>query len=128
MKLRITLDNKTYDVDVEIDDSQAASAPYAPATFVASAAAPAMPLAGGSGSPAPAGVAEDKVCRSPMVGIIVRINVQEGEHVQKDDPILVLEAMKMETTITSPVAGKVKTILVSASESVQAGQVLVEFE
>jgi methylmalonyl-CoA carboxyltransferase small subunit len=63
-----------------------------------------------------------------MVGIIVRINVREGEHVEKDDPILVLEAMKMETTITSPVAGRVKTILVSGGESVQSGQVLVEFE
>jgi methylmalonyl-CoA carboxyltransferase 1.3S subunit len=128
MKLRITLDNKTYDVEVEIDDAQAAPAPYAPATFVSSVATPAMPAPGSAASPAPAGAAEDKVCRSPMVGIIVRINVQEGEHVEKDDPILVLEAMKMETTITSPVAGKVRTIFVSASESVQAGQVLVEFE
>ena len=47
---------------------------------------------------------------------------------QKDDPLLVLEAMKMETTITSPATGKVKTIIVAGGESVQAGQVLVEFE
>jgi biotin carboxyl carrier protein len=127
MKLRITLDNKTYDVDVEIDESQTAPAPYAPATFVPSVAAPVMPAPGGPAQPAPSGVSEDKVCRSPMVGIIVRITVQDGEHVDKDDPILVLEAMKMETTITSPVGGKVKNILVSAGESVQAGQVLVEF-
>ncbi|HET8548111.1 MAG TPA: hypothetical protein VFL57_08915, partial [Bryobacteraceae bacterium] len=90
MKLRITLDNKTYDVEVEIEESQAAPAAYAPATFVSSAAAAPMP-AGGVATPAPPGVAEGKVCRSPIVGIIVRINVQEGEHVETDDTILVLE-------------------------------------
>jgi methylmalonyl-CoA carboxyltransferase small subunit len=128
MNQRITLEEKTYDVDVENDDSQTPSAAYAPATFVSPVAAPVPPLAVGGGKPAPATVAENNVCRSPMVGIIVRINVREGEHVEKDDPIVVLEAMKMETTITSPVAGRVRSILVSAGESVQSGQVLVEFE
>ena len=128
MKLRITLDNKSYDVDVEIDETQAAPVPYAPATVVPSFAAPPPVAAAGGAKPAPSGAAEDKVCRSPMVGIIVRISVQEGQQVQTDDPLLVLEAMKMETTITSPVTGKIKSILVAASESVQAGQVLVEFE
>jgi methylmalonyl-CoA carboxyltransferase small subunit len=126
MKLRITLDEKTYDVDVEIEEAPAT--PYAPATFVSSLAAPpALAQPGGARVPS-SDVAEDKVCRSPMVGIIVRISAQEGEHVEVNDPILVLEAMKMETTITSPVTGKIKSILVAASESVQAGQVLVEFE
>ena len=87
--------------------------------------APPPAMAGGNGGGSTAG---DKVCRSPMVGIIVRVNTQEGQNVQKDDPLLVLEAMKMETTITSPQTAKVKSILVAAGESVQSGQVLVEFE
>jgi methylmalonyl-CoA carboxyltransferase small subunit len=126
MKLRITLDEKTYDVDVEIDEAPPVA--YAPATFVSSMAPAALPGRPAASKPAPAGVAEDKVCRSPMVGIIVRITVQEGEHVEQDDPVLVLEAMKMETTITSPASGRIKSILVSAGESVQSGQILVEFE
>ena len=127
MKLKLTIDGKPYEVEVEIEEDQPVRN-YAPAAVMSSAVAPVAPLpaaagANGGGSTA----SDDKVCRSPMVGIIVRVNTQEGQSVQKDDPLLVLEAMKMETTITSPVTGKVKTILVSSGESVQAGQVLVEF-
>jgi methylmalonyl-CoA carboxyltransferase 1.3S subunit len=43
-------------------------------------------------------------------------------------PLLVLKAMKMETNITAPTAGKIKAVTVAAGDSVQAGQVLVELE
>jgi len=42
--------------------------------------------------------------------------------------LLVLEAMKMETSVTAPVAGKVAAVKVAAGDSVQAGQIVVEFE
>ncbi len=54
--------------------------------------------------------------------------MQPGQSLQTNDPLMVLEAMKMETNITAPVAGRVKSVNVSAGESVQMGQVLVEFE
>jgi methylmalonyl-CoA carboxyltransferase small subunit len=73
-------------------------------------------------------VNEEKVCRSPVSGIVVRIVSQPGQSLQVGDILLVLEAMKMETNITAPVAGKVKMIRVGQGESVQAGQLLVEFE
>ena len=126
MKLKITIDGKPYEVEIEVDESESTPMPYAPATVAPAPLAP-PPLAAPAASPN-GSVSDDKVCRSPMVGIIVRINVQPGQQVQKDDAILVLEAMKMETTITSPITGKVKSVPVSASESVQSGQVLVEFE
>jgi methylmalonyl-CoA carboxyltransferase small subunit len=44
------------------------------------------------------------------------------------DVLLVLEAMKMETNITAPVSGKLASVKVNAGESVQSGQVVVEFE
>ena len=47
---------------------------------------------------------------------------------QPNDLLLVLEAMKMETNVTSPVAGKVKRVTVAQSDGVQLNQVLVEFE
>jgi methylmalonyl-CoA carboxyltransferase 1.3S subunit len=128
MKLKLTIDGKSYEVEVEIEEEQP-SRPYAPAAVMSSAVVPMAPppaAAGANGGGSTA--ADDKVCRSPMVGIIVRVNTQEGQNVQKDDPLLVLEAMKMETTITSPQTAKVKSILVDAGDSVQAGQVLVEFE
>lgn len=129
MKLRITVDQKTYEVDVEVaEDDRAPAAPsyaYAPAAPTAVPSAP-PPL------PRPAApegaVSEDKVCRSPVAGVVVRVNAQAGQQIQANDPLLVLEAMKMETNITSPVAGKVKTINANVGDGVQVGQILVEFE
>jgi methylmalonyl-CoA carboxyltransferase small subunit len=71
---------------------------------------------------------ESKVCRSPISGVVVRFTAQVGQTSQANDVLLVLEAMKVETVITSPVAGKVAKVNVTAGDAVQSGQVLVEFE
>lgn len=131
MKLNITIDGKNYEVDVEAVEPEAPSpgrgigfglgpirVPAAP--VVAPAAAPAAP-AGGS-------VNEDKVCRSPVSGIVIKLTAQVGQSIQAGDVLMVLEAMKMETNITAPGPGKVAAIPVNAGDSVQSGQVLVEFE
>jgi DNA-binding transcriptional LysR family regulator len=59
---------------------------------------------------------------------VVRIAAKPGQQIQVGDGVLVLEAMKMETDITAPVAGKVSRINVNVGDSVKGGQVLVEFE
>jgi methylmalonyl-CoA carboxyltransferase small subunit len=129
MKLRITVDQKTYEVDVEVAEDEYAPAPaghsYAPATPMALPSAPPPPPTAGA---ADSNVAEDKVCRSPVAGVVVRVNAQAGQQIQANDPLLVLEAMKMETNITSPVSGKVKSINANVGDGVQVGQVLVEFD
>ena len=51
-----------------------------------------------------------------------------GQQLQPNDLLLVLEAMKMETNVTAPVAGKVKNINVQPGDGVQVNQVLVELE
>ena len=127
MKLRITVDEKTYEVDVEIAEDDRAPAPvraYTPAVPTAMPSAPPPPRP----AAADPNVAEDKVCRSPVAGIVVRVNAQIGQQIQANDPLLVLEAMKMETNITSPVAGKVKAINADVGDGVQVNQILVEFE
>ncbi|RPJ53825.1 MAG: biotin/lipoyl-binding protein [Acidobacteria bacterium] len=86
----------------------------------------APPLAPGGAASLP--VNEGKVCRSPISGIVVRVTAQPGQQIQVGDGVLVLEAMKMETDITAPVAGKIRSINVNVGDSVQGGQVLVEFE
>jgi methylmalonyl-CoA carboxyltransferase small subunit len=60
--------------------------------------------------------------------MVTRVNVQPGQQIQPNDLLLVLEAMKMETNVVSPVAGKVKTVTVAQSDAVQLHQILVEFE
>ncbi len=59
--------------------------------------------------------------RAEMAGTIVRILVEEGEKVSKDQPLMVMEAMKMESEIKSPVNGVVKKILVKEGDKVSAG-------
>jgi methylmalonyl-CoA carboxyltransferase small subunit len=130
LKLKITIDGKQYEVEVEVaEEEKPSSGPYyyvAPQNPVSLPSPPPPPP--GAGAAHGGDVDESKVCRSPIAGVTVRINVQTGQQIQANDPILVLEAMKMETNITSPVSGKVKAINTGVGEGVQIGQILVEFE
>jgi len=127
VKLRITLNDKTFEVDVEVAEADTAALP--PAYPIGSAV-----LSGSVASAPPAPVAHDaavdeaKVCRSPVSGIVVRLIAQPGQNLQVGDPLMVLEAMKMETAITAPNAGKVVKIRVGPGDGVKAGQILVDFE
>jgi methylmalonyl-CoA carboxyltransferase small subunit len=86
----------------------------------------------GSAPAAPASSAgpvdEEKVCRSRITGTVVKVVAQPGQSIQPGDILLVLEAMKMETNITAPVAGKIHAVTVTAGEAVKSGQVVVELE
>jgi acetyl/propionyl-CoA carboxylase alpha subunit len=65
--------------------------------------------------------------KAPMPGLIVDIRVEAGQTVQKGDPLLVLEAMKMENILKAPADGIVSTLKVTLRDNVQKGQVLVKF-
>lgn len=129
MKLQIGIDGKTYEVEVEV--AQDDSAPYPtyvpPQTSVSAAHAPIAPVVR-SGAAQEVVADEKKVCRSPIAGMVIRVNVKPGQQIQPDDLLVVLEAMKMETNVTAPIAGKVKRIGAQAGDAVQLNQVLVEFE
>lgn len=126
-KLRITVEGKTYEVEVEILGSRIASvapaaapAPAAPAVS-APVAAPAAP-APKKAAPAPAG-ANDVAC--PLAAVVVEVNVKEGQKVKAGDLLVTLEAMKMNTPVNSPADGTVAKICVSAGQSVNEGEVLL---
>lgn len=127
MKLKVTVDGKTYEVEVEVAPEPAPVLPtftmLSPATIIA--AAPAGGAAAGNGETV---ANEDKVCRSPVSGIVVKSNVRAGQAILPGDILFVLEAMKMETEITAPQAGKVATVKVNAGDSVKSGQVVLEWE
>jgi len=63
-----------------------------------------------------------------MPGIIVDVLVKEGDKVQAGDPVLITEAMKMETEVQAPVSGEIKIIHVSKGESVNPDEALIEIE
>ena len=130
MKLNITIDGKTFEVEVEAAEPEAPAAPQH-FTGVNIGSAPLRVPAGGAAVTPPvesAPVTESKVCRSPVSGIVVRVTAQVGQSLQPGDVLVVLEAMKMETNITAPSAGKIAAMRVNQGDSVQAGQVVAEFE
>ncbi|HET8666890.1 MAG TPA: biotin/lipoyl-containing protein [Terriglobales bacterium] len=136
MKLQISVDGKAYEVEVEVPAEEYGGRtlggyvpPYAPTSAVTLPSPPPAPAKAPKRNGRDEGpVDDDKVCRSPIAGIVIKVNIQEGQQIQADDLMMVLEAMKMETNVTAPVAGKVKKINVEPGEGVHVSQVLVEFE
>jgi acetyl/propionyl-CoA carboxylase alpha subunit len=72
--------------------------------------------------------AEQTVVKAPMPGVVVRVLAAEGDRVEPRQPLVLLEAMKMETPLVSPYAAVVRRVLVSEGDRVAAGAVLVELE
>jgi biotin carboxyl carrier protein len=65
--------------------------------------------------------------KAPMPGLIIDLKVKEGDAVSHNDPLLILEAMKMENIIKSPGEGIVKSIKIKKGQSVEKNQILIEF-
>lgn len=65
---------------------------------------------------------------APMPGLILEMTVKVGDEVKENDPLLILEAMKMENVITSPRDGTIKAISAKKGDAVDKNQLLVEFE
>jgi biotin carboxyl carrier protein len=130
VKYKLTIDGKTYEVELEPIEPETRRPEHAPLPGATPPTGASL-AAGFPPTAAPAGgapVDEGKVCRSPIAGVVVRVSAQAGQSIQANDVLMVLEAMKMETTITSPVAGRVAKVNVGVGDPVQGGQVLVEFE
>ena len=68
-----------------------------------------------------------KELRAPMPGLVRQVNVNVGDQVDSGDSLFILEAMKMENLLKSPVNGSVSEILVKPGESVEKNQILLSF-
>jgi methylmalonyl-CoA carboxyltransferase small subunit len=129
LKLRITIEGKTYEAEVEVVED-AGSEPiydsyppfpvtYSPATVPGSVV---QPLTAGADAD------DEKVCRSPINGLVISVHVVPGQTVEPNDVIIVLEAMKMETQVLAQRKATVKSVQVRPGDSVKVHSVLVEFE
>lgn len=65
--------------------------------------------------------------KAPMPGLVIDVCISEGDVIKKGDPIIVLEAMKMENIIKSPTDGVIKKINVKKGVAVEKNQVLINF-
>ncbi|MDY6309406.1 MAG: biotin/lipoyl-containing protein [Oribacterium sp.] len=113
----ITVNGVAYDVTVEEGKGSAA-----PAVRAAAPAAPAAPAP--AAAPAAAGAAGSIKVDAPMPGKILAVKKHVGDAVKAGDPILVLEAMKMENDIVAPKDGTVASINVSVGDAVESGATL----
>ena len=65
--------------------------------------------------------------KAPMPGLVIDLKVKAGDTVKVGDPLLILEAMKMENILKSPGDGTIKNVKIKKGESVEKGQILIEF-
>ena len=123
----INVNGKSYQVGVEEVGATPSVAPIAPIAPVApvapvAPAAPVAPVAAPAPAAKPVSANGEKVL-SPFPGLIKNLLVAEGTSVKKDQPILVLEAMKMDNDITSPCDGVV-SFQVTKGANVESDSVL----
>lgn len=125
MKYKVTLNGKTYEVEVEVGkvvllDEYEACVPTPAAAPVAAAPVPVS-----SAASAPVALSAGEPVNAPMPGNILRIDVKEGDKVKAGQTLLILEAMKMENEIASPKDGTVVQIVTSKGAVVETGMPLI---
>lgn len=127
MKYKVTLNGKTYEVEVEkgkailLDEYEA----LAPAPAAAAAPVAAAPSAAAPAPAAPVNLAAGETVAAPMPGNILRIDVNQGDTVKEGQILVILEAMKMENEIVAPKDGTVAQIVTSKGAVVDTGSPLV---
>ena len=89
---------------------------------------PEPPSISGTSHAGPVAGSGPRALTAPLAGVVVKVAAAEGETVRAHQPLVVLEAMKMEHTIAAPADGVVRTLHRAAGDRVQAGDVLVELE
>jgi biotin carboxyl carrier protein len=94
--------------------------PATPTPLVAPIPTP-RPVAPKIASARPQATVEDGIVRAPLPGVIRRVMRKPGEAVKAEEPVLVLEAMKMENEIKAPVAGTIAELFVVEGDSVNTG-------
>jgi glutaconyl-CoA decarboxylase len=132
MKLKITVQNVDYEVDVEVledDHANASAVPAAMHHVAPVVAAPVAPAAAPRAAtpPAAAPLPTGDGLTAPVPGTVIEVTCKAGDQVKRGQTLLMIEAMKMETKIASDRDATVKSVQVKAGENIREGQLLVEF-
>jgi glutaconyl-CoA decarboxylase len=127
MKYRITLNERTYEVEVEVCEPMALAefTSFAPVEAAPVAAAPVEAAPAAAAAPAPVLTGAGDVVPAPMLGTILKVAVEKGQAVKEGQLLVILEAMKMENEILSPKNGTITQVLVQQGVTVNTGDPLV---
>ncbi|MEF3275847.1 MAG: biotin/lipoyl-binding protein [Chloroflexus sp.] len=129
-RLRITVNGVSYEVEVEVLSDEEETPMQASTSFNAlpPPARPSAPSTTSEPAATPNSSATGPgVLVSPIAGIVAEIKVNVGDRVKENDPLVVIEAMKMNSNVSSPIAGTIRAINVKVGDSVRQGQPLLEF-
>jgi len=136
MKLRITIHGNAYEVEVEVLDP-GNGFPVAPLPHVVQPPMMQQPAQATSAlshqvppkTPQPRhSTASTNSVQSPIAGTIIEIKCKAGDQIKANQELVIIEAMKMETSIAAPVDGVISKVEVAAGDTVREGQILVHFE
>ncbi len=124
-KYRITVEGKTYEMDVELIGANGAAVQP-----VAKAATPAPAVSAPKAAPAPVAAKPAEVGSgsvvAPMPGTILKVLKATGDSVKAGEVVLILEAMKMENEITAPVDGTIESLSLNEGSTVAGGDLLFD--
>ena len=140
-RYRITVDGHTYEVDIDDSRARPVTAHVAGEVFqveVETEGPPSIPAGGEAAAPvsrpsarsqapvsAPVAAAGQQLLTAPIPGTVTKITAAPGQVIQRGDPLITLEAMKMFNVIRSPWAGTVVAVHVSESQHVTQGELLM---
>ena len=124
-KFKIKVDGQEYQVEMEEIGAVAPAAPVAPVAAPAAPASPAVEAAPAPAAPVASTPAGADAMPSPMPGNILRVLVNVGDTVSENQPLMILEAMKMENEIVAAKAGVVAGIHVKEGRVVNPGDALI---
>ena len=135
-KLRVTLNGKIYDLTVEVleDDEQYVTGSNMPSPLPPPPASRRKVAEAAPSSPPPAaapakatGKIDPDTILAPIAGTVQKVFVQAGTHVEEKTPVVMLDAMKMDTYIYAPRGGDVAEVCVQPGDSVQVGTCLIRY-
>jgi methylmalonyl-CoA carboxyltransferase small subunit len=120
MKLKVTVDGAVFDVEVEVEEE--------PLPTLGTVLMGSMSAFGMTPSAVKAPATSANALTAPIAGTVVKVLIEAGAEVTSGETLFVLEAMKMETEVTAPEDGRVKSVDVVVGDAVQGGQVLIEWD
>jgi biotin carboxyl carrier protein len=128
-KLRITVSGKVYDVEVQVlqDDEALGSPANLPYPGAATVPLPEAARPAPAAAPVPAGSLDPNTIASPIAGTVQKVFVTKGMPVEAKTPVVLLDAMKMDTYIYAPRTGTIAEVCVEPGASVQVRDPLIRY-